>query len=128
MPRVALRRSFCAGPAGEGGGELLAGGVVFHVGGIRFGVSEHFAGSVDDGGAGSGGLGFLRGDFGERVRAVGFDAVSEEQRFLREVALDLGAERGFPAPPIITSRMAAVAAMTIRKTASSLKKMRFFIL
>ena len=30
------------------------------------------------------------------------------------------------APPIMTSRVAAVAAMTMRKTARSLKKMRFF--
>ena len=85
-----------AGLAGEGGGELRAGGVVLHVGGIGFGVGEHFAGGVDDGGAGSGGLAFLRGDFGERVGAVGFDAVREEQRLLGEVALDLGAQRGFP--------------------------------
>ncbi len=85
-----------AGLSGEGGGEFLAGGVVLHVGGIGFGVGENFAGGVDDGGAGSGGVAFLRGDFGEGVGAVGFDAVGEELRFLGEVALDLGAQGGFP--------------------------------
>ena len=85
-----------AGFAGEGGGELRAGGVVLHAGGIGFGVGENFSGGVNDGGAGSGGLAFLRGDFGERVGVVGFDAVREEQSLLREVAFDLGAQRGFP--------------------------------
>ncbi len=64
--------------AGEGGGEFLAGCVILHVGGIGFGVGENFSGGVDDGGAGSGGEAFLRGDFGEGVGAVGFDAVGEE--------------------------------------------------
>ena len=96
MPRVALRRSFSPVLSGEGGGEFLAGGVVLHGGGIGFGVGEDFAGGVDDGGAGAGGLAFLRGDFGERVGAVGLDAVREEKSLLSEVALDLGAERGFP--------------------------------
>ena len=82
--------------AGEGGGEFLARGVVLHVGGIGFGVGKDFAGGVDDGGAGSGGLAFLGGDFGEGVGAVGFDAVGEEESFLSEVALDFGAQRGFP--------------------------------
>ncbi len=39
---------------------------------------------------------FLRGDFGEGVSTIGFDAVREELSFLSEVALDLCAKRGFP--------------------------------
>ena len=39
---------------------------------------------------------FLRGDFGKGMSAIVFDAVGEELSLLREVALDLGAQRGFP--------------------------------
>ena len=87
-----VRASF----AGEGGGEFLAGGVVLHGGGIGFGIGENFSGGIDDGGAGAGGMAFLGGDFSESVGAVGFDAVGEQECLLREVALNLGAQRGFP--------------------------------
>ena len=70
--------------------------MVLHGGGIAFGVGEHLAGSVDDCGAGSGRQAFLSCDFGERMSTVGLDTVGEQKRFLSEVALNLGAQRGFP--------------------------------
>src|SRR5512141_2193534 len=85
-----------AGLAGKGGGELLAGGVVLHGAGIGLGVGKDFSGGVDDGGTGSGGLTFLRRDVREGMAAIDFYAMSEEQRLLRKVTLDLGTERGFP--------------------------------
>ena len=81
---------------GEGGGELRASGVVLHAGGIGFRVGEHFAGGVDDGGAGARRLTFLSSDFSERMGAVDFDAVREQQSLLGEVALDFRAKRAFP--------------------------------
>ena len=61
-----------------------------------FGVGEHFAGSIDDSGARSRSLPFLRGDLCHRVRAVGFDAMGEEQSLLGEAALNFGAQGGLP--------------------------------
>src|SRR5580698_8159511 len=69
-------------PTGESGGKFRAGSVILHSGGIGFGIGQDFARSVDYGGTGSGGLRPLGGDFGERVRVIGFDAVGQEQRFL----------------------------------------------
>ena len=66
------------------------------VAGIGFRIGENFSGGVDDGGASASGLALLRGDFSERVCVVDFDAMGEEQSFLRQVALDFGAERGLP--------------------------------
>src|SRR5439155_22228870 len=80
--------------SGEGSDEFFAGGVILHGGGIGFRVGENLSGGIDDGGAGSGGDAVLRGDFGEGVGAVVFDAMGEENCLLREVALDLGAQGG----------------------------------
>ena len=94
---MALRRSFVAGLAREGGGEFRRACAWFSMlAGSDFGIGEDFAGGVDDGGARAGGLPFLGGDVGEGVGAIGVDAVREKQRFLGEVALDIGAQRGFP--------------------------------
>jgi len=82
--------------AGERGGKFGTGSVVLHVGGVALGIGEDSAGSVDDGGAGSGGLAFLCGDLGEGVRVVDLDAMGEEDGFLGEIAFDLDAERSFP--------------------------------
>ncbi len=59
-------------------GEFLAGGVILHIRRIRFRISQHFARSIDDGGASPGGLRFLRNDVLERAGAVGFHAVGEQ--------------------------------------------------
>ena len=82
--------------AGEGGDEFLASGVVLHRSGIGFGVGQNFSGSVDDGGAGAGGKTFLSGNFQQGVGAIGFDAMGEQESLLGKVALNFGAERGFP--------------------------------
>ena len=52
--------------------------------------------SVNDGGASTGGLAFLRNDVLQGALAVGVDAVREHHRLLPEIALDLLAERGLP--------------------------------
>src|ERR1700722_12142355 len=85
-----------SGFTGEGGGELCGRAFVLYARRIGFGVSQDIAGRIDDSGAGSGGLAFLRGNFRERVSVVGFDTTGEEQSFLGEVTFNLGAQRGFP--------------------------------
>ncbi len=97
MPTVALRRSLSPTLPARAAANSCAAGVVLHVGRVGFGIGENFSGGVDDGGASAGSQAFLRSDFGERVGGVvGFDAMREEKRLLCEVALDLGAQRGFP--------------------------------
>ena len=66
--------------------------MVFHGRGTCLGIGQHLAGGIDDGDASAGGLSFLSGDIGERVAAVGFDAVGEELSLLDEVALNFGAQ------------------------------------
>jgi hypothetical protein len=99
-----------SGLAAERSGEFLAGGELVLVDllvvyllifdlliiGGGFGIGQHFAGTVDDGGARAGRLAFLGGNIGERMGSIGLDAMGEEQSFLGEVALDFGAQRGFP--------------------------------
>src|SRR6476469_10263195 len=80
----------------EGSHEFFSVGVVLHRVGIGLGVGEHFAGSVDDGGASSRRLAFLGSDLREWVALVGFDAVSEQESLLGKIAFDLGAQGGFP--------------------------------
>src|SRR5580704_8901083 len=71
--------------------------MVLHCGGIGFRIGQDFASRIDDGDASAGGLSFLGGDVGEGVAsAVGFDAMSEELRFLDKVAFDFCAQRSLP--------------------------------
>ena len=76
--------------------EFFSVGVVLHVVGIGLRIGEHSAGGVDNGGASSGGLTFLGGDLGEGMGFIGFDAVSEQESLLGQIALDFGAQGGFP--------------------------------
>ena len=70
--------------------------MVFHADGVRLGIGQDLAGGIDDSDARAGGLRFLSGDIGERVAAVGFDAVGEKLGFLDEVAFDLCAQGSLP--------------------------------
>ena len=80
----------------EGSLEFLAGAMVFHGSGIGFRVGEHLAGGIDDGGASTGGQGFLRSDVLDRVLVIDFDAVGEQAGAGGEAALDLVAQGTFP--------------------------------
>ncbi len=85
--------------AAERRGELLATAVVFHGGRIGFGIGQHLAGRIDDGGARAGGLTFLGSDVLQGVLAVDFDAIREQAGFGGEATLDLVAQRVFPGTP-----------------------------
>src|SRR5438309_11409760 len=71
--------------------EFFSMGVILHGVGIGLRIGEHSAGGVDDGGASSGGLTFLGGDLSEGMGFIGFDAVSEQESLLGQIALDFGA-------------------------------------
>ena len=58
--------------------------------------SKHFAGSVDDRGAGSCGLTFLGCNLGQGVVVIGFYPMGEQESLLPEVAFDLRAQRHLP--------------------------------
>ena len=64
-------------------------GVILHRVGVSFGISQHFAGGIDDGYARACGLCFLRSDVLHAVRSVGLDPVGEHLRLLNKVAFDL---------------------------------------
>ena len=68
---------------------------------------------------------FLRGDFGEGVGAVGFDAVGEEKSLLGEVAFDLGAQR-VPGAAEHDVESSGGGGDDDQENGRSLKKMRFF--
>ena len=85
--------------AGQGGDKFLATAMIFHAGGIGFGVGEHLAGGIDDGGASAGRERFLRGDVLDRMLTVDFDAVGEQADSRGEATLDLVAQRAFPDSP-----------------------------
>ena len=73
----------------KGGNEFLAAGVVLHQGRVSFGIGQHLASRVNDGGASAGGLTFLSGDVLQRMGAIGIHAMSEQHGLLVEVALNL---------------------------------------
>ena len=76
--------------------KFLAMPLILHRAGIGLRIGQHLAGWIDDGGAGSSRLPFLRGNVGKGVLPVRLHAISEHQSFLFEIALDLLAQSTFP--------------------------------
>ena len=64
--------------AAEGGLKFLAGAVVLHRLGIRFGIGEDLSGGIDYSRAGTGGERFLGGNVRQRMLVVDFDTVREQ--------------------------------------------------
>jgi hypothetical protein len=70
--------------------------MIFHRAGIDLGIGQHLASRIDDGCARSRRLPLLRGNVGDRVLSIHFNAMGKHQSFLFKIALDLFAQRPFP--------------------------------
>ncbi len=80
----------------QGSDELRARGMVFHLGGISFGVGQHLAGGVDDGHARVRCRCGLPGSLVQRRRRSLFDAGSNHQGLLAQGGLNLTAQHSYP--------------------------------